>query len=128
MLASMITFYLPERYVKDFVSSSRIYYDPYPEQSNIGARYKEMLSSQRLPWILAIEFSNKKLAGQNQWQEIITKLEQEYEKYFEINEERGFREFDDKEPLITMRLLATDFKTGQNTAQDKNYSYLLQVQ
>jgi hypothetical protein len=40
MLASMISFYFPERYVRDFISSSRIYYDPYPEQSNIGARYK----------------------------------------------------------------------------------------
>ena len=27
-----------------------------------------------------------------------------------------------------MRLLSTDFKTGQNMMQDKNYAYLLQVQ
>jgi hypothetical protein len=44
MLASMISFYFPERYIRDFISSSKIYYDPYPENSNIGARYKEMLS------------------------------------------------------------------------------------
>ncbi len=78
MLASMISFYFPERYIRDFISSSKIYYDPYPENSNIDARYKEMSNHQRLPWILAIEFSNKKLAGQNQWQEISSKLEQEY--------------------------------------------------
>lgn len=30
MLASMISFYFPERYIKDFISSSKIYYDPYP--------------------------------------------------------------------------------------------------
>jgi hypothetical protein len=27
-----------------------------------------------------------------------------------------------------MRLLSTDFKTGQNISGDKNYAYLLQVQ
>lgn len=82
MLASMISFYFPERYIRDFISSSKIHYDPYPENSNINARYKEMLSSTRTPWILAIEFSSKKLGGQSQWQEIIAKLEQEYEKNF----------------------------------------------
>lgn len=40
MLASMISFYFPQRYIKDFISSSRIYYDPDPEHSNISARYK----------------------------------------------------------------------------------------
>jgi hypothetical protein len=30
MLASMISFYFPERYISDFISSSKIYYDPYP--------------------------------------------------------------------------------------------------
>jgi hypothetical protein len=55
-----------------------------------------MSSSTRLPWVLALEFSNKKLAGQNQWMEIAAKLEQTYERNFEINEERGFREFEDK--------------------------------
>lgn len=78
----MISFYFPERYISDFISSTRIYYDPYPQFSNINARFKEMSNDQRLPWILAIEFSNKKLAGQNQWQEISAKLEHEFEKTF----------------------------------------------
>jgi hypothetical protein len=54
MLASMISFYFPERYVKDFLRSSKIYYDPDPEHSNINFRYKEMSSYQRTPWVLAI--------------------------------------------------------------------------
>lgn len=128
MLASMISFYFPERYIKDFLSSSRIYYDPDPEHSNIGARYKQMTTYKRTPWVLSIQFSNKKLTSQIQWQEISSRLEQEYEKYFEINEERGFRDSEHLQPLFTMRLLNTDFKTGQTVSADKHYLYLTQVQ
>lgn len=67
MLASIISFHFPERYIKDFLSSSRIYYDPDIENSNIGARYKEMSNSSRTAWILALEFSNKKLTTSAQF-------------------------------------------------------------
>jgi hypothetical protein len=34
-LAHLISFHFPERHIKDFLTSSRIYYDPNPERSNI---------------------------------------------------------------------------------------------
>jgi hypothetical protein len=52
------------------LSSSRIYYDPYdPENksSNIGAGTKELDSSPKTPWIMTLEFSNKKLTTDTQF-------------------------------------------------------------
>jgi len=42
LLSRLVSFEFPERHTKDFLKASRVYYDPNPQQSNIGVRIKEL--------------------------------------------------------------------------------------
>ena len=65
ILASVISFDFPERHVRDFISSSRIYYDSTmtdQTNSNIGA--EELLKRRnKTPWVISLVFDKKKLTS-----------------------------------------------------------------
>lgn len=71
----MISFYLPERKIGDYLAASKLYYDPNHEDSHIDAPYKELLTDRRTPWVISLKFDNKKLTSKVPWIEIQNKIE-----------------------------------------------------
>jgi hypothetical protein len=78
----MISFEFPERHIKDYLAASRIYYDPDYENSRIGIVFKELFEQKRTPWVISLQFDNKKLTSKAPWNELVLKIEQIFESDF----------------------------------------------
>lgn len=65
LLGQLISFDFPERHIRDYLTKTRIYYDPNPEESNIGAPYSyDNKNSSKSPWVVSLTFDKKKLTPQ----------------------------------------------------------------
>ena len=88
-----MSFEFPERHTKDYLQASRIYFDPNPEDSHIGARIKELSTERkRTPWVISLVFDMKKLIFKEPWNEIVFKIERVAEQFFEVTEKVTFHD------------------------------------
>ncbi len=89
LLGELISFDFPERHIRDYLTRTRIYYDPNPQESHIGAPFSyDNQASSKSPWVLSLTFDKKKLTPQI-LTEIYKKLDRVYESQFEITEKEG---------------------------------------
>lgn len=103
ILASVISFDFPERHVREFIYSSRIYYDALPADKGGAEVAGEELSRRhgKTPWVISLIFDKKKLTSKEPWNEIIYSIDKIFSEHFEILEKVGFGE--DDSPEIIMR-------------------------
>ena len=74
---------LPERHLGDYLEASRFYYDPNPYSTKItGFSPKTDIDLKRTPWVINLEFNQKKVNSKTIWTSIIEKLRKEVGKYF----------------------------------------------
>lgn len=74
-ILKLIHYYLPERHIKDYLQSSRFYYDPDPLKSKVSFGTNEYVENgKRTPWVINFEFNFKKLTMKNLWEEIAEKI------------------------------------------------------
>jgi hypothetical protein len=67
-LALLVTFKFPEKHIKDYMIESKIYYDPYPEASNINAPVAALIKTERRsPWVLSLLFDTERIANTRTW-------------------------------------------------------------
>ncbi len=120
ILSSALSFDFPERHIKDFLISSRIYYDANPETSKIGAK-AELASNQeekRTPWVIALTFDRKKHTEKETWAAISRNIDKKFSQQFEIVENKS----DNADPVTTLRcyekvkeVLPRESKTEEGT-------------
>ena len=84
ILGSVLSFDFPERHVRDFLYSSRIFYDAVaPEQGGMGLSVEELTRQKnKTPWILSLVFDKKKLNSKEPWNEIISNIEKTFSENF----------------------------------------------
>jgi len=59
--------------------STKIYYDPNPESSNIDAPIQVLVKNdRRSPWVISIKFDGKRIANIMTWKEITKKIEEKF--------------------------------------------------
>jgi DNA-directed RNA polymerase II subunit RPB1 len=96
---------LPERNMKDCLSSTRIYFDAGDFESHVDSiPFLETEMSSRTPWVLSLRFDSEKIISLYSWQQIRAALMKNMGKDFIIRETVEFGS--DKEPEILMRLKA----------------------
>ena len=84
---------LPERHLGDYLEASRFYYDPNPYNTKInGFSPKTDVDLKRTPWVINLEFNQKKVNSKAIWTSIIEKLRKEVGRYFEIFETKEYVE------------------------------------
>ena len=66
---------LPERHLEHYLESSRFYYDPNPYNSKVtGFGVKTEVELKRTPWVINLEFNQKKVSSKATWTSIVEKL------------------------------------------------------
>ncbi len=65
VLASVISFEFPERHVRDFLYSSKIFYD---SEGSVTIPGDELSTHQnKTPWKVSLSFDKKKLTSREPW-------------------------------------------------------------
>ena len=64
ILASVISFDFPERHARDFLESSRIFYDSTQIDQSLGGQGEDLVRKvNRTPWVISLVFDKKKLTS-----------------------------------------------------------------
>jgi hypothetical protein len=121
IMADVISFDFPERHVRDFVTSSRIYYDHMPTNSAIGVPLQDLIKTHegRTPWVLSFIFDRKKITSKAPWVKIYTNIEKVVEENFEVHEKFGYGE-SEQPPEIALRCFAkvADIVAAKTTVKE----------
>ena len=66
MISELISFELPEKYIKDYLISSKIYYDPIPSESRVNIPFT-ITNKSTSPWVISLLFDKTKIINGKIW-------------------------------------------------------------
>ena len=74
-MASVISYDFPERHVRDFLYSSKIYYDASIASEQQGSAANELVKKEnKTPWRINLIFDQKKITSKEPWSQIVAQI------------------------------------------------------